>query len=1052
MSDPLSEYLAEIRRQLESGVAQEHAYRPALTALLNKLDRELIVTNEPRQQRGNRPDIVVQRGDRLAIGYLETKDLRANLSEAERTEQLKRYRANLDNLILTNYLEFRWYVCGEHRQSARLAHLTAKGALRADDSADVRELLQAFLAQPPTLISSPTELAGRMAVLTRLLRDRMIAALKAQPPSQTLEGWRKGLAEKLLPGIDQPHRIAEFCDIIAQTLAYGLFSARVAEPTQRLERSSAAGLIPRSNPFLRNFLDKLDDLSLEDEPYIGYVDDLADLLANADIESVLADFGKRGARQDPVVHFYETFLAKYDAKVREQRGVYYTPEPVVNFMVGAVDSLLRRQFNCPDGLAERSKLPDGTHRLLILDPACGTGTFLYNVIDRIRETFRDNRGAWASYVREHLLPRLYGFELLMAPYAVAHFKIELQLKGRDLPPELNDLKFEPSANDRLRIYLTNALDSIKNPDQEEMSLMRWLTEEARSAQRVKDELPIMVVIGNPPYSGHSANPNVAIDALVRDYYQVDGEPLGEANPKWLQDDYVKFIRFGQWRIEQTGEGILAFITNHGYLDNPTFRGMRQQLLRTFSEIYILDLHGNSKKRERAPDGGKDENVFDIQQGVSIGIFVKRRDADPAQPARLYHRDLWGKRAEKYAALDALSLESPGWQPLTPTPPFYLFVPQNTDLRAEYESFWRVTDFMPLNSVGILTARDSLTIQFTSQAAIEVARDFASLPPEDAREKYELGADTRDWKVELAQADLRESRLQERYVMPILYRPFDVRYTYYTGHSKGFICRPRREVMRHLTKDNLTLVTVRQVAEGVFNHVLAINGLIDGHITKGIAYAFPLYVYLDSERGETAHGLAWEVSERGRYPNLSRAFVAAFAERLGLRFLTEGRGDLLSTFGPEDILCYSYAILHSPSYRARYAEFLKLDFPRVPLPKDLPTFRRLAEIGGQLVALHLLRRAPAQRPRFPISGDNRVGRRHPRYAEGRVYLNERQYFEGVSEAVWRFQIGGYQVAEKWLKDRRERALNYDELEHYRSVLGVLAETLALMAEIDAVGWR
>ncbi len=1057
MSDALSTYQAEISRQFASGVAQEHAYRPALITLLRAFAPHLTVINEPRQQRGNRPDLAVQNRDRLSIGYLETKDLSARLSEAERTEQLTRYRANLNNLILTNYLEFRWYVNGDPRESAQLARLTPKGALRPvpDGAAAVQTLLQAFLSQSALPISTPTELAERMAALTRLLRDKMQAALRAEPPSQTLQAWRADLAKALMPGIDQPQRTAEFSDMLAQTLAYGLFSARAAEPDLAFSRHAARRFIPRTNPFLRDFFDKLADLSLDDEPYIGYVDDLADLLANADIESILANFGKRSARQDPIVHFYETFLAKYDAALREKRGVYYTPEPVVNFIVGAVDNLLRQQFNCRDGLAERAKLPDGSHRLLILDPACGTGTFLYNVIERIRETFKGNGGAWASYVREHLLPRLFGFELLMAPYAVAHFKLGMQLAGRDLPPNAPALSFQAQGKaDRLQIYLTNALESVPNRTQQELGLMGWLTAEALSAERVKRDLPIMVVLGNPPYSGHSANQNAWIDSLLRDYYHVDGAPLDERNPKWLQDDYVKFIRFGQWRVQQSGEGILAFITNHGYLDNPTFRGMRQQLLHTFSEIYIIDLHGNAKKREQAPDGGKDENVFDIQQGVCIGIFVKRRGADGTAPAQVFHRHLWGTRAEKYAALEALTLEGEGVTPLTPSAPFYLFTPQDTALRQEYETFWRVTDYMKVNSVGIVTARDALTIQPTPEALMNTVRDFATLPAEIARQKYALGKDARDWKVVLAQADLNNSKLDSKYITPILYRPFDIQYTYYTGQVRGFICRPRREVMQHMLKENLALITVRQVAEGIFDHVFATNSLTESRITlsnKGIAYTFPLYLYLDSDSGETAHGLAWAVSEKGRYPNLSKAFIEAFSGRVALQFITEGRGDLLTTFGPEDVFHYSYAIFHSPTYRARYAEFLKLDFPRLPLPKDAQTFRRLAEIGGQLVALHLLEQAPPSLPTFPVSGDNRVGRKHPRYAEGRVYLNETQYFADVAESVWRFQIGGYQVAEKWLKDRRDRVLRYDEIEHYRTVLGILAETATLMGKIDAVVW-
>ena len=396
----------------------------------------------------------------------------------------------------------------------------------------------------------------------------------------------------LLPGLDQ----AKFADMYAQTLAYGLFASRVnysGDPVNFNLRGAAED-IPRTNPFLRDlFYHSRFDLGSR---LTWMVESLVEVLRHSDMDSILAHFGRRTQQTDPVLHFYETFLSAYNPTLRETRGVYYTPEPVVKYIVRSVDHILKTRFDRPRGLADKDTL--------ILDPALGTGTFLYFVIEQIKERFEGQRGLWKGYVEEHLLPRIFGFELLMAPYTVAHMNLSLQLK---------DAGYDFKEGERLGIYLTNSLEEgVK--EKYESAFGGFIEEEANAAAEIKRDKPIMVVLGNPPYSGHSANKGEWIGKLVRDYYFVDGKPLGERNPKWLQDDYVKFIRFGQWRIEQTGEGVLAFITNHGYLDNPTFRGMRQQLLQTFSEIYILNLHGNSLKGEVTPEGNADENVFDIRTG------------------------------------------------------------------------------------------------------------------------------------------------------------------------------------------------------------------------------------------------------------------------------------------------------------------------------------------------------------------------------------------------------------------------------------------------------
>ncbi len=569
-----------------------------------------------------------------------------------------------------------------------------------------------------------------MARLAHLIRDVIIEAFEKKEASDNLRDLYAAFQEVLLPDLTA----AEFADMFAQTMAYGLFAARYNHTSSKpFSRNDATKDIPRTNPFLRKLFGTIAGPDLDDEPFVGFVDELAQILAFTDMNAVLADFGKKTRQEDPIVHFYETFLVQYDSKLRELRGVYYTPEPVVSYIVRSVDHLLRTHFDCPDGLADTSlvkyshKNEDGSvvteqaPRVLILDPATGTAAFLYHVIAHIRESYRQmgNAGMWSSYVRDHLLPRLFGFELLVAPYAMAHLKLGMQLAAIDLPEEERKTwAYDFSTGERLGVYLTNTLDEALK--RSEMMFGRYISDEANEAAKVKKDYPVMVVLGNPPYSGNSANKGQWIIDLLHgkdsrtgkstgNYFAVDGQPLGERNPKWLNDDYVKFIRFAQWRIEQTGDGILAFITNHGYLDNPTFRGMRQSLMQSFDEIYILDLHGNSKKKEQSPDGSKDENVFDIQQGVAIGIFVKRKEhSGSSSLATVHHAHLWGPREvyEKVGQEQMLVGGKYHWlaeHDITSTQvdtdrshnyhSIYLN-PYDGNLLTEYEQGWAVTKLCP----------------------------------------------------------------------------------------------------------------------------------------------------------------------------------------------------------------------------------------------------------------------------------------------------------------------------------------------------------------------
>ncbi|MCX8038634.1 MAG: DNA methyltransferase, partial [Candidatus Sumerlaeia bacterium] len=961
--------------------------------------------------------------------------------------------------------------------AVRVARIKDNGALETDPDAvaALGQLVQRFLAAPMPVLGGPHDLAARMAALARLLRKVIELALADEDGGSSLHVQMDAFRRVLLHSLDA----AEFADMYAQTIAYGLFAARCNHRGGgSFVRERAAFELPETNPFLIEMFTHIAGPRL-DRRLTWAVDHLAELLNRTDIEKILEDFGRRSRREDPVVHFYETFLAAYDPALREARGVYYTPEPVVSYIVRSVDEILKDVFGLPDGLADASKIslrrtvhcakgPERretigeTHRVLILDPAAGTGTFLHGVIDHIYESIqrKGQAGTWSGYVSNHLLPRLFGFELLMAPYAIAHMKLGLQLA---------ETGYEFKSGERLRIYLTNTLEEAHRVSNRDL-FASIIAEEANAAAQIKSEAPVMVIVGNPPYSGHSENRSEWIAGLMRgtdsltgqpthNYFEVDGQPLAERNPKWLNDDYVKFIRFAQWRIEQTGYGILAFISNHGYLDNPTFRGMRRCLMETFDRIYLLDLHGNTKKKETAPDGSKDENVFDIQQGVAIGIFVKspqgKKRATVVRHAHLYGlREVWQKdrRGErklvggKYFWLNNHSIKNTRWKPVAPQPPLYLFIPQERRLLAEYERGWKITDAMPVHSLGIATARDQLAVSWTKKELWHTVNIFAILSEEQARYQYNLRKDTRDWRVAAAQNDIRDSGPNKSCIIPILYRPFDQRYTYYTGRDCGFLCRPRTAVMRHMIgRDNLALSTTRgvEICRG-FEHVFCSSEVIQLHTvsSKEVNYLFPLYLYPDGDLPATLFDYG-----NDRRPNFVLEFIEAFSQRLKMTFVPDGKGDLKKTFGPDAVFHYIYAILHSPAYRTRYAQFLRADFPRVPIPSNSSLFRQLCRSGETLTELHRMRHRLPLITRFPILGSDHVETVF--YKDGRVAINATQYFDKVPPEVWAFRIGGYQVCEKWLKDRKGRILSHDEIMHYQYVVAALDETIRLMAEIDRV---
>ncbi len=1028
-------YLQQLTEVFRAGDAREESFYGALAQLVEQVAvamgrREIQVTVQPRPTEAGNPDFRVRDGHSRIVGYIEAKPpTEEHLDRLEGSDQLRRYRDTFPNLILTNFLEFRLYRNGERVRSAQLGPplvltgLREKPPLKQTD--EVWTLLEQFLSfslpQPQTAESLAIELAKR----TRFLRDVVLEELKQeleelkqeqQARNGCLLGFYEAFQRYLIAGL----RLEEFANLYAQTITYGLFAARTRAP-DGFSRTAAFKHIPRTIGILR---DLFRFISLEDLPeqMEWIVDDIAQVLAEADVQGMMSQFYRAGKGDDPVVHFYETFLAHYDPEERERRGVYYTPDPVVSYIVRSLHSLLKSRFAMADGLA--------SNEVTLLDPAAGTMTFVARAAELAVQEFvrKYGTGARDAFIRDHILCHFYAFELMVAPYAVGHLKMAFFLE---------ELGHRLQGNERVPFYLTNTLD-MSELEASRLPVLASLAEESRLAARVKREQPTLVILGNPPYSGHSANRGDWILRQIETYKQVDGQPLGEKNPKWLQDDYVKFLRFAQWKIEQTGRGLVGMITNHSYLDNPTFRGMRWSLLQTFDEIYVLNLHGNSLKRERCPDGSPDENVFDIRQGVAIALFVKRGEGHNQEP-KVFYADLWGRREDKYDWLRQHDVNCTPWTPLHPQAPLYLFVPQDEAGLKRYNAFPSVTDIFERYSVGIVTARDHLTVRWTPEEVWTRVVTFAPMDPELARQAYRLGKDTRDWQVRLAQQDLKDSGPDRQKVVPILYRPFDVRYTYYTGRSRGFLCMPRPEVMRHmLAGENVALIITRQVKAALtWRHCFVSDRIAEcclvSNYTSEIGYVIPLYVYPGAEReGQLS------ISEpQSRRPNLRPQVLQILAQHYGQEPT------------PEQVFYYIYAVLYAPSYREKYAEFLRLDFPRIPFTRNHEFFLNLAKLGERLVDLHLLRSLELDPPacRFEGEGDYRVQKVTYDAGAQRVWINGAQYFAPVPPEVWEYATGGYQVCGKWLKDRRGRALSLDDIRTYCRIVTALGKTIEIQQAID-----
>ena len=1038
----IQNYVDTLNRRFLTGISREHSYRGDLQALLMFLLPDILVTNEPARIACGAPDYLLSRNN-VPVGYIEAKDIGVDLHSKTLKEQFDRYKEGLNNLIFTDYLDFHFYKDGQFTTSIAIAVIqNGKIIPKPENFESFRTHIQNFAQTISQTIKSPTKLAQMMAGKAKLMADVIERSLNADDETDTrtaLKSQMLSFQQMLIHDINN----SAFADIYAQTIAYGMFAARYHDPTlPTFSRQEAASLIPKSNPFLRKLFQDIAGYDL-DNRLVWIVDELVSIFLATDVADIMRNFGKSTKQEDPVVHFYETFLAAYNPALRKARGVWYTPQPVVNFIVRAVDDILKTEFNLPQGLADTSKtkiklkVPTNdkryasgqreyeqeVHKVQILDPATGTGTFLAEVVRHIYKKFEGQQGIWSNYVNQHLIPRLNGFELLMASYAMAHLKMDMLL---------TETGYKATTDQRFRIFLTNSLEESHADTGTLFST--WLSDEADQANAVKRDTPVMVVMGNPPYSVSSSNKSAWIQNLIQDYKK----GLNERKIN-LDDDYIKFIRYGQHFIDKNGEGILAYISNNSFIDGITHRQMRKSLLGSFDKIYILDLHGNISKKEKDPLGGIDQNVFDIQQGVSINILIKNQQ----KIKQINHIDLFGTRQVKYDFLATKSISEIEWSDVKSDDKNCFFTFKDRNSNNDYLSFISTIELFNIYNSGIQTKRDSINIHFQQDEAEAVLKDFRVLQKNDLKTKYNLGEDGRDWTIDLAKKDVSKDVL----IHHELYRPFDNRYSFYTGRSKGIVAYPRQIVSKHIIqKHNYGVCLMRQFFQDTaFSHVLLVNKMIDErtmYSNRGGTYIFPLYLYRENDIQQSIN-----VNDQ-RTPNLNHTIVNQIAEKLSLTFTNE-KEETEKTFAPIDILDYIYAILHSPSYREKYKEFLKIDFPRVPYPTDVEEFWQLVLIGSEIRKVHLLESSTTEKyiTQYPIDGDNVVGK--IKYDGGKVWINETQYFENVPQIAWAFYIGGYQPAQKWLKDRKGRELGFEDILHYQKIIVALTETERLMGEVDKV---
>jgi hypothetical protein len=1023
----LQPYLKEIFKVAQLGDAREESYYSTLDGLLNGYAKSIGKTNIhittlPKKTDAGNPDFRVWDGKQHIVGYIEAKSPTVeNLNQIETTEQLKRYRQTFPNLILTNFLEFRLYRNGKLIDKVPFdisfdLH-KPKTIPKVEKEPDFLNLLDKFFSFSLPKVYDAKNLAIELAKRTRFLKEEVIAQ-ELKEEEETKKGFILGFYEAFRKYLISGLTKEDFADLYAQTITYGLFAARTRSENG-FNRKLAYYNIPHTIGILR---DVFQFVSLGDLPYQmeWIIDDISEVLTVTDVKNILHQYFHEGKGKDPIVHFYETFLAEYDPKKRKSRGVYYTPEAVVSYIVRSLNLILKEHFGRKEGFANES--------ITVLDPAAGTLTFLAEAIKLAMEEFvsKYGEGGKENFIKEHVLKKnFYAFELMMAPYAVGHLKMSFLLE---------ELGYKLQKEDRFNLYLTNTLE-MEELAQTELPGMVSLSEESHLAGKVKKETPILVILGNPPYSSSVSSGTSFINEKIKDYLKGLGVEQ-EKKKGVIQDDYIRFIRFAHWKIEQNGKGILGFITNNSYLDGTIHRAMRKKLIDSFDKIYILNLHGNARIKETCLDGSKDENVFDIQQGVCIGIFINT--GKQKQKTEVYYSDLRGKRKEKYVYLENNDNNTTKWEKLSPEPPYFFLKFIDLSHENTYNKFKNLTDILVKYSSGIETEKDKFAVAFNKLTLKNRLLTFANskIPDETISASFKL-KNTPNWNINKARQLLFKQGIKENLFVEYCYHTFDCRWTYY---SDAILTRSRKPIMENMFKENLALLTMRQVKGEEYKHCFVTDKISNkfslSSKSSNVSYHFPLFMYFDIEKKDL---FSLKEEPTKKTPNIAFKLFTVLSKVYKKEPTSE------------DIFYYIYAILYSNIYRTKYAEFLKKDFPKIPFTKNYELFCKVAEHGRMLIDLHLLKSPKLNPPntKFQGKGDNGIGRFKYSEKERRVYINQNQYFEGIVKDVWQYQIGGYQVCDKWLKDRKKETLSLDDIKRYCKIVTSLERTIEIQKLIDEI---
>ena len=1062
MNSNITTYIEELNKVYQTQQATEATYRGILQNLIKTLLPKVTIIHEPKRSAYGVPDYKILKND-IAISFIETKNLNDKDLKGEKEklhkEQFDRYKSALNTIVFTDYLTFHLYENGELTSSANIANIVNQTIIATEDEKEEAvflKIVQTLGNASPQKITQAGKLAEIMAA-----KAKLIATIIGNAMSENKTDEDKNLHDKLsafqkilVHDMDEK----QFADFYAQTIVYGMFIARINDKTPKtFSRLEAAELIPSFNPFLKKIFKNIALAELH-SCIVWIVDDLAEIFRVTDMTKVLKNYGKETGRKDPIIHFYEEFLEEYNPKIREEFGVWYTPAQVVHFIVDAVNEILIKEFGIKNGLANNSKIEitdhngdsKEIHRIQVLDPATGTGTFLSEVCHVIHSYYKGQEGLWPEDVIRHLIPRINGFEYLMAPYTMAHLKLATALQLDQNKGKLPE---------RLNIYLTNSLE--EEQPETKLDFGTFVSDEANAANALKRETPVMVVMGNPPYNEKSANKGKWIMDLMDDYKQEPGESkkvirinkrtkqktfkntLKERNPKGINNDYCKFIRLGQHFVNRTQEGVLAYITANTFLDTRLFRGMRYDLLKTFDKIYIINLHGSTMRSESTPEL-KDQCIFDIMQGVSINIFIKKKDKETSPLAQVFYKDIYGSRKLKLDFLAENQLSTVDFQEIVPSAPLYIFRPHDNHLQEVYESGFKIDKLMPNYVQGFKTGKDEISIQFDKELLEELCKDILNNNSHDVITKYSL-PDNAVQKIQSIRKEITTSNYNwKNNLCKINYRPFDNRWTIY---GKIFMDRHRPEIQKNIINKNNIVLGIGKSGNVMGNSEWSLVSISDmamdiNVIPRGGIYLFPLYIY---------EGML-------QYANFTPDIVKKI-ESITELFMQDCHDTERSENGflPIDLIDYIYAVLYSPSYRDTYNDFLQSDFPIIPYPNSADYFFSIAEKGKELRELHLMKTIKqqdiiTQYPVYDANNDNIVLSR--KFVEndndtGRVYINETQYFDNVPKDVWEMFISGYQVADKWLKDRLNKKLTNEEIIHYQKMIVAIKRTIEIQEDIDNI---